>query len=97
MIAVENTKARQLFQTGQLVATPTVLNEVPRPELLAALRRHMRGDWGEVCAADRRTNDHALRNGDRLLSVYKSEAGVKFWIITERDRSATTILLPSDY
>ncbi len=97
MISVKNPKARRLFPTGRLVATPTVLDTIPKPELLAAFQRHMRGDWGEVCAEDRRANDLAVQNGERLLSVYRSEAGIKFWIITEADRSATTILLPEDY
>jgi len=97
MPAIKNPKTRQLFPTEKLVATPAVLDAVPRPELLAAFQRHMRGDWGEVCATDRRANDQAVRNSERLLSVYRSEAGVKFWIITEANRSATTILLPKDY
>ncbi len=97
MISVKNPKVRRLFPTGRLVATPTALDAIPEPELLAAFQRHMRGDWGEVCAVDRRTNDLAVRDGDRLLSVYRSEASVEFWIITEADRSATTILLPEDY
>ncbi len=83
------------FNPGRLVATPTVLEAVPREELLSCYSRHLRCDWGEV--ADPSTNDLAVRTGDRLLSVYRSEAGVMFWIITEADRSATTILLPEDY
>ena len=62
-----------------------------------ALTRHMRGDWGEVCDEDWNENDFSLENGFRILSTYKSKAGVKFWIITEADRSATTILLPDEY
>ena len=97
MFTIKESKSRQLFPSGMLVATPAVLDAVPRPELLAAFQRHMRGDWGEVCAIDRRANDQAVRKGDRLLSVYRSEDDIKFWIITEADRSATTILLPEDY
>ncbi len=85
------------FNPGKLVATPAVLEAVPREELLTCYSRHLCCDWGEVCAGDRRANDLAIQTGERLLSVYKSEAGVKFWIITEADRSATTILLPEDY
>ena len=91
------------FNSGQFVATPAVLAVVPRPYIFAAIARHLEGDWGDVSDADKRTNDRALRNGDRLLSVYhvKSaddpEQEIKFWIITEADRSATTVLLPSDY
>lgn len=82
---------------GRVVATPGVLGAVPRSELFAALERHMRRDWGDVCEADWRANDRALKIGERLLSSYKSNDGVKFWIITERDRSSTTFLLPSEY
>lgn len=62
-----------------------------------ALNRHMRGDWGEVCDEDWKQNDFSLENGFRILSAYKSKAGITFWIITEADRSATTILLPDEY
>lgn len=61
------------------------------------LRRHARGDWGEVGAEDWRANDQALRNGSRLLSVYRLPTGVRVWIITEWDRSSTTLLLPDEY
>ena len=83
--------------TGRLVATPGVLDAVPRPELLAAFRRHMRCDWGNLCETDRKQNEWALKNGERLLSSYRASNGTKFWIITEWDRSYTTILLPSEY
>jgi hypothetical protein len=61
-----------------------------------ALLRHAGRDWGNVCKDDWKANDEALQNGDRLLSSYESQ-GVKFWIITEWDRSVTTVLLPEDY
>jgi hypothetical protein len=57
----------------------------------------MIGDWGEVCAEDKRANDAALKLGERLLSAYTLSAGVKVWIITEADRSSTCILLPEEY
>jgi hypothetical protein len=62
-----------------------------------ALQRHVTGDWGELCPEDIEANEQALLNGARLLSAYRSAKGVKFWIITEWDRSVTTILLPEDY
>ena len=65
--------------------------------LVAALRRHAAGDWGEVDPDDRAANDDALRSGERLLSVYQSATGTTFWVLTEADRSATTVLLPDDY
>ena len=78
---------------GQVVATPGVIAAVPNVEMMQALARHKRGDWGELCPEDARENEL----GFRLLSAYTSSAGVKFWIITEADRSATTFLLPAEY
>ena len=82
---------------GRTVATPSVLKVTTPAERNIAVTRHARGDWGDVVGADWRANDQALQNGERLLSVYHSEDGIKFWIITEWDRSATTVLLPEDY
>jgi hypothetical protein len=62
-----------------------------------ALRRHFSGDWGEVCDEDRRANELALSFGQRLLSSYRDRRGNRFWIVTESDRSATTVLLPDEY
>jgi hypothetical protein len=60
--------------------------------------RHARGDWGTVNATDKRANELALKEGSRLLSAYMLRDGTtKIWIITEADRSATTILLPDEY
>ncbi|MFN0007204.1 MAG: plasmid related protein [Planctomycetota bacterium] len=62
-----------------------------------ALRKHARADWGELCDEDLYANDMALLDGSRLLSSYSTKGGIKFWIITEADRSATTVLLPEEY
>jgi hypothetical protein len=83
---------------GRVVATPAVLNLLGKSgghpfELLA---RHATGDWGELCAFDRRQNEIALRDGLRVLSSYEFLAG-RVWIITEADRSVTTVLLPEEY
>lgn len=91
------TNAPGRFEPGRLVATPAVLEAVLRDELMNAFFRHVRCDWGDTCDHDRELNDQALSSGDRLFSVYHSAEGQKFWIITESDRSATTILLPEDY
>jgi hypothetical protein len=61
------------------------------------LRRHQAGDWGDLCEADRQENEFSLTHGFRLLSSYHLNSEVKIWIITEADRSATTILLPEEY
>lgn len=82
---------------GRTVATRGAMAELTMPEMTKALRRHERGDWGEVCEEDWRSNDQALAEGARVLSAYRSSKGVKFWVITEWDRSATTVLLPSEY
>ena len=63
----------------------------------ALLRRHARGDWGELCRADWEANEQALFSNGRLLSVFYDRTGQKFYIITENDRSITTVLLPEDY
>lgn len=86
------------FALGQLMMTAGVQGSVPPSELTRALRRHARGDWGEELGdEDRRANDRALKEGSRLLSAYRTNDGVKFWIITEADRSVTTALLPDEY
>jgi hypothetical protein len=64
--------------------------------VVSCLNKHISGDWGDVCAEDKATNDQALKDGDRVLSAYKV-GDVKIWIITEYDRSYTTILLPEEY
>ncbi len=82
---------------GMIVATPNALANVKSDEIQRALQRHVTGDWGELDADDKKANDEALQTGERLLSAYLTATGTKFWIITESDRSVTTILLPEDY
>lgn len=82
---------------GRTVITRPALDELNPCDVQAALTRHAAGDWGDVCPEDRAANDDAMLAGDRLLSVYHDRDGTKFWIITEWDRSATTVLLPEDY
>lgn len=85
------------FPLGQIVMTTAALRKLDPCDVKEALLRHGWRDWGDVCADDCRANDRALAEGGRLFSVYYDRAGVKFWIITEHDRRATTILLPDDY
>ena len=86
-----------LFPIGQLVATPAALGTISGEDFCTALNRHIQGDWGDVCETDWRLNNTALKMGERLLSVYYTRDKQKFYIITEADRSATTVLLPEDY
>jgi len=86
-----------LFRIGRIVATPNALANLQQPDILSALQRHQAGDWGDVDEDDRQANNCALTDGSRLFSVYHSANGTKFWIITEADRSSTTVLMPEDY
>lgn len=85
------------FSLGQLVATPAALAALSHEDIQKAIRRHLHGDWGEVDAHDAAENELSLKQGFRLLSVYRGAEGTRFYIITEADRSATTVMLPSDY
>lgn len=89
----------QLFPSGQIVATPAALAafEAAGENPVTYLARHFSGDWGELCEEDRAENEYALHRHLRILSAYTVGNGTKVWIITEADRSATTVLLPSDY
>ena len=85
------------FPPGRVVITDHAAEEILPEDIALALRRHVQGDWGELEAPNRRANERALLLGCRLLSAYSSRTGLRFWIITEPDRSATTVLLPEDY
>lgn len=91
-----------LFETGAIVATPgaaAALRSAASVEThpLMLLARHTHGDWGDLDAHDREVNRQALKHGGRLLSSYPLPNGVRIWLITEADRSATTFLLPEEY
>ena len=82
------------FELGQIVATPGAVAALKKGEFL---RRHVNRDWGDLSKEDRKENEYRLEHGFRLLSAYRTQAGDKLWIITESDRSLTTLLLPEDY
>ena len=84
---------------GAVVATPGALDALsPHPDFLRQIiTRHASQNWGEVDAEDWKANDLALVSGERLLSVYTTPTGTRVWVLTEADRSATTVLLPSEY
>lgn len=89
----------QIFSLGRVVATRGVLKEFERSgeAPFEFLNRHQSGDWGSLEPEDKTANDYSLVHGSRILSAYMLKTGVKFWIITEADRSVTTLLLPSEY
>ena len=92
---MQDKKAR--FRCGQLCATPAALDKVGRAGLIRLLERHLSGDWGDACESDARANEEALRSGNRIISWYQVSKELRIMIITEADRSATTILLPEEY
>lgn len=88
-----------LFPLGQLLITPGALEALGESGELPTkfLQRHTRCDWGDLCDQDKQANDAALEEGTRIFSAYHTGVGEKVWVITECDRSATTILLPAEY
>ncbi len=86
------------FSIGRLVATPGAVEllKEARVNPRTLLKRHMKGDWGNLCDFDKEQNDIALKTDARLMSSYDIQGGT-VWIITEWNRSVTTILLPEDY
>ncbi len=96
---MQQTRQQPLFSLGQLVATPGALAALEKAGQgpLDFLSRHVHGDWGDLCEEDRKENQLSLERGFRLFSSYRTLADVKFYVITEADRSATTILLPEEY
>ncbi|MDR0673001.1 MAG: hypothetical protein LBF93_04920 [Zoogloeaceae bacterium] len=88
------------FSPGRTTMTPGVAEWIGQGRLnpLPFLRRHLRGDWGDVSAASRRRNNAALKSGEeRLFSSYRITPEITLWIITEWDRSLTTLMLPDEY
>ena len=90
---------KQLFQLGQIVATPGALKVLEKSGQAPSdfLSRHTQGDWGDLCEDDREANQLALTDGSRILSAYHTTTGEKLWVITEADRSSTCLLRPSEY
>ena len=96
-------EAEWLFDPGQVVATPGAMalienweQHYPQEVWTGLLRRHLTGDWGDVCEEDAKENEFSVENGLRILSSYKL-GDDKVWLITEADRSVTTFLLPEGY
>jgi hypothetical protein len=94
-----NTNGLAQFALGLTTATPGALAALAESGQTPGffLSRHHSGDWGEVDAEDTTLNDQAVKDGNRILSAYRASKGRKLWVITESDRSVTTILLPREY
>jgi hypothetical protein len=92
-------RLRPKFSLGRVVATPGALRalEEANQNPFEFLARHQAGDWGELCEEDKRDNEFSVGNGFRILSAYRTRNNTKIWIITEADRSVTTLLLPDEY
>lgn len=90
---------KSLFTLGRVVATPGAFAALQKAGQQPGdfLARHVSGDWGEVPPEDIKENEFSLKQGFRLLSAYRTDAGDKLWVITEADRSSTCILLPEEY
>ena len=86
-----------VMRLGRLVATPNALASITQDDILLGIQRHQAGDWGNLTEEDRMANAQALVQGTRIVSAYNAGNGTRFWIITEADRSVTTVLLPEDY
>jgi hypothetical protein len=87
------------FTLGRIVLTTGAQEVLAEAEVVVAdlLCRHVTGDWGDLCQADKLLNNQALIEHKRLMSSYLLSTGEKIWIITEADRSTTTLLLPTEY
>jgi hypothetical protein len=87
------------FPLGRIVATPGALQalEEANQSPFEFIQRHQSGDWGELCEEDKSENEFSVRNGFRILSAYRTRNNVKIWLITESDRSCTTLLRPHEY
>jgi hypothetical protein len=85
------------FDPGRILMTQGAAEELHQDDVFKCFVRHLACDWGNLDNHDREENDFALKHGLRLFSSYVDRRETKFWIITEADRSATTILLPKEY
>lgn len=109
MVKLNTTVNPIRFSLGQIVATPGAIDALEKSNQtpLEFIRRHIAGDWGDLCDEDKNLNDEAIAHEEtantdndlrgRVLSVYHTKLGEKLYVITEWDRSSTCLLLPSEY
>ena len=102
-MTMQNISKVSLFPLGQLVMSRGVADQVAEDSdftlfCLRSLGRHAKGDWGDLCADDKKENNFALKEGNlRIFSAYEQKGLPRIWIITEADRSVTTTLFPEEY
>lgn len=96
-VAADPIQTEALFPLGTVVMSSGALKQIEPADADACLQRHAVGDWGEAGAHDRGDNDRGLREGGQLVSVHRDRNGITFWIITDANRTRTTVLLPVDY
>lgn len=98
-LEAQNEKSKRLFSLGETIMTIGAKEALAESNQLPNefLAKHQTGDWGTAGKEDWQENDLSVKQGCRILSAYKTVKGVKLWVITEADRSATTMLLPSEY
>ena len=92
-----NQSGRNKFPLGRTVVTRGALSALSQDDILLSFLRHSVGDWGDLEAEDEAQNEKALATEGRLFSTYLSAMGIRFYVITECDRSVTTVLLPHEY
>ena len=99
MVAPDDKSNPPRFPLGRLVATPAAIAAMEKAgqSPLELFQRHQNGDWGDVPKEDAAENELSVAEGFRIMSVYSLTTGTKVWVITEADRSVTTILLPEEY
>jgi hypothetical protein len=86
-----------LFPLGSIVITPGAVATLDQASVKLAIAKHAAGDWGILGADDRRRNDETVLNGGTLASIYQDSRGKKFYVLTESDRTRTSVLLPEEY
>jgi hypothetical protein len=99
VLSMQQLSKQPAFELGQIVATPGALAALKKAGQQPGefLTRHVNREWGDLSDEDRKENDSSLEHGFRLLSGYRTNAGDRLWIITESDRTLTTLLLPEEY
>jgi hypothetical protein len=85
-----------LFPTGAIRITPIAKRYLNLQDVSKAIKRHTQGDWGELCRADKQDNDHSVTHRKELFSIYTDRHNIGFYVVTNSDRSTTTVLLPEE-